>query len=280
MAQPVLTQAGPARRSLAYLDPRDGATHRRDPSSPPPDSPAGVGRWERECRELLDRIGAAAATRRRYGRGEFIYEEGDACDGLYVLDWGLAKLSRSYHSGGKEAILRLVGPWEVLGHPGLGAETVRQARAEAVTACEVIKVPRVFVERAVRRHPEAALGLAALLGMELAHREEWAGCLLPYRAEEKLATLLALLAERFGHRTDAGTTVLPRLTHEELGQMVASTRESVTKAVNDLRRRGALCYEAGRIVVLEHHPLLAETGRLRPARDPALGLRTASGGRR
>jgi CRP/FNR family transcriptional regulator len=223
-------------------------------------------------------MGETAAVWRQYGRGEVIYGEGQACDGLYVLNRGLVKLARPYRSGGKEAILRLAGPWDVLGHPAFGADTVRQARAEAITACEVVKVPRVFVERALKRHPEAALILTALLGLELGRREEWAGCLVPYRAEAKLAGLLPLLAGRFGRRTDAGTVVLPRLTHDELAQMIATTRESVTNALGDLRRRGVLGYEKGRIVVLEPG-LLAEVARLRHAQVPETALRAGFGGR-
>ena len=278
MTQTVLIQARPARRSLARPDPRKAGTRRRDPYSLPSASTEGIGRWERECRGLLDLMGETAAVRRQYGRGEIVYGEGQACDGLYVLLRGLVKLSRPYHLGGKEAILRLAGPWDVLGHPAFGAETVREARAEAMTDCEVVKVPRMFVERTLRRHPEAALTLTALLGLELGRREEWAGCLAPYRAEAKLAGLLPLLARRFGRRTDAGPVILPRLTHEELAQMVATTRESVTKAVNDLRRRGVLGYEKGRIVILEPGSL-AEAVRPRPARIPELVLGTESGGR-
>jgi CRP/FNR family transcriptional regulator len=208
-------------------------------------------------------IGEAAATRRRYERGETIYEEGEPCDALYVLARGMAKLSKPYYSGGKEAVLRLIGPWEMLGHPAMGFDTARQARAEAVTVCEVVKVPGVFVRRAARRHPEAALTLAGLLGLELARREEWAGCLLPYRAEARLANLLPLLAERFGRKTSAEATVLPRLTHEELAQMVATTRESVTNAINRLRGRGVLGWEGGRIVILAPDEL-EEAGRRPP----------------
>ena len=276
MAQTMLIQARPARRISSHPDPGKAGTRRRDPYSLPAASPEGVGRWERECRELLDLMGETAAVRRQYGRGEIVYGEGQACDGLYVLLRGLVKLSRPYNSGGKEAILRLAGPWDVLGHPAFGAETFREARAEAMTACEVVKVPRVFVERTLRMHPEAALTLTALLGLELGRREEWAGCLVPYKAEAKLASLLPLLAGRFGLKTDAGTVVLPRLTHEELAQMVATTRESVTKAVNDLRRRGVLGYEKGRIVL--QPLLLAGTLDLRPARVPEPALETEFGG--
>jgi CRP-like cAMP-binding protein len=232
--------------------------------SVPPSSPEDAGRWERECRALLALIGEAA-TRRRYERGEIIYEKGEPCDALYVLARGMVKLSKPYYSGSKEAILRLLGPWDVLSPPAFGGEAVRQTRAEAVTVCEVVKVPRVFVERTLRRHPQAALSLMTLLGLELFRRDEWAGCLLPYKAEAKLANLLLILAGRFGRRTDAGTTVLPRLTHEELASMIAASRESVTHALGDLRRRGVLGREREQVVILKDKEL-AEAGRRMPLR--------------
>lgn len=229
-----------------------------------PSSPEDAGRMERECRALLALIGEAAVRTRRYERGEIIYEKGEPCDALYVLARGMAKLSKPYYSGGKEAILRLLGPWDVLAPPAFGGETVlRQTRAEAVTVCEVVKVPRVFVERAIRRHPAAALNLTTLLGLEMSRRDEWAGCLLPYKVEAKLANLLLILAGRFGRRTDAGTTVLLRLTQEELAGMIASSRESVTAALGDLCRRGVLGWERKQVVILKAKEL-AEAAARRP----------------
>ena len=84
---------------------------------------------------------------------------------------------------------------------------------------------------------------------------------MPYGAEAKLLNLLLLLAWRFGRDTDVGAAVLPRLTHEELAGMVAATRESVTHALNDLRRRGVLGRERGRIVILEPDELAKVGGR-------------------
>lgn len=254
MVERMLLPEKPPGKRRAKAGPRRAPTAHRSEAvrGPAASTPGEAGRHEKECRALLAllREAGAATTDRRYDRGDTIHREDEPGDALYVLTRGMAKLARTY-ARGKEATLRLLGPWDVFGYPVFGAGLTRRVRAEAVTPCEVVKVPKVFAERAIRRSPEAALHLTALLGLELARHEEWVVCLLPYKVEAKLANLLLLLAGRFGRETNAGAAVLPRLTHEELAGMVASTRESVTHALNDLRRRGVLGRERGRIFILE-----------------------------
>jgi CRP/FNR family transcriptional regulator len=212
---------------------------------------------------LLDTLlGAGAATvRRRYDRGDIIYGQGEPSGALYFITEGVVKLAKTY-SGGKVATLRLLGPQDVLGNLALGKETLQRARAEAFTACEVVKIPRIFVERAVKRNSEVAFELLTLLGRELVRHEEWAKCLLPYKAEARLANLLPILARTFGEET-GGFIIRLRLTHEELSEMIASSRESVTNAMKGLRERGVLETKRGHIVILEPNEL-AEVARRQP----------------
>ena len=170
-------------------------------------------------------------------------------------------------SEASEAILRLAGPWEVIGVPVPGWKPSRLTWVEAFTACEVVKVPRMFVERAVRENPDVALKLTELLELELARREELFGCLLPRTTEARLARLLPILARQFGVARDGGWIIELRLTHYDLAEMVASTRESVTAAVNSFRRRGVLEKKAGIIFILKPE-VLAQTAAswARPAR--------------
>ena len=232
---------------------RAGSRAVRNGSAPTPDAPGANGDLqEKESRALLGLIretGSPTASR-RYARGQTVYREGDSASALYVPTEGLVKLCRGY-SGGKEAVLRLLGPWDFFGDTVLGQRTSHRTTAEAVTPCDIVKVPIAFVERAARERPEAALQLAALLGLELARQKEWVDCVLPRKAEARLENLLGLLARRFGEGTGEGEVVLPRLTHEELAQMIASSRESVTATLNDLRRRGLLRSEGGRVVLPE-----------------------------
>jgi CRP/FNR family transcriptional regulator, global nitrogen regulator len=198
---------------------------------------------------LLHEVGAATVER-RYARGEVIFGEGNPDNALYVLTEGVVKLSRSY-SEGKEATLVVLGPWEVFGELALGRSAYQYACAEAVTACRLRKVPKVFVERAVKTHPEVALKVVDLLRLELVRYLEMSGCLRPHKAEAKLAKLLSILARRFGGEEEGRVVIGVRLTQEELARMISSTRESVTHAMSDLRRRGVLAVREGRMIIVD-----------------------------
>jgi CRP-like cAMP-binding protein len=124
----------------------------------------------------------------------------------------------------------------------------------------VTKVPKIFVERAVRQEPRAAFKLMTLLELRLVQYEELVKCLLPRETEVRLANLLPLLAQKFGRSRDGLVTIDLRLTHQDLAAMVASTRESVTKVLNELRNRDVIEVEAGRITLKDPAALAVLSG--------------------
>ncbi len=216
---------------------------------------------EEECRSLLrllEEMGIATADR-TYGPGDAVYREGEYGDALYVLVSGVMKLFRPY-SGSKEATLRLLRDWDIFGHLAFAGEARQRAYAEAVTDCVVTKVPKIFVERAVRQEPRVAFKIMTLLELRLVQYEELVKCLLPRETEVRLANLLPILAQKFGDRRDGVVTIDLRLTHQDLAAMVASTRESVTKVLNEMRGRDLIEVEAGRITLKDWRALAALSG--------------------
>ncbi len=210
----------------------------------------------RECRDLLNllaEMGIATADR-VYNPGDAIYREGEYGDALYVVVSGVLKLFRPY-SGSKEATLRLLRDWDIFGHIAFAGETKQRAYAEAVTECTVTKVPKVFVERAVRQDSRVAFKMMTLLELRLVQYEELVKCLLPRETEVRLANLLPILAQKFGESNGSEVTIGLRLTHQDLAAMVASTRESVTKVLNEMRNRGIIEIEGGRITLKDSRAL-------------------------
>ncbi|CAA9430107.1 MAG: Transcriptional regulator, Crp/Fnr family [uncultured Rubrobacteraceae bacterium] len=216
---------------------------------------------EQECRSLLrlmEEMGIATADR-TYRPGDAVYREGEYGDALYVLVSGVMKLFRPY-SGSKEATLRLLRSWDIFGHLAFAGEARQRAYAEAVTECRVTKIPKVFVERAVRQEPRVAFKIMTLLELRLVQYEELVKCLLPRETEVRLANLLPLLAQKFGERQDGAVIIDLRLTHQDLAAMVASTRESVTKVLNEMRNRDLIEIEAGRITLKDSRALAKLSG--------------------
>jgi CRP/FNR family transcriptional regulator len=216
---------------------------------------------EEECRSLLrllEEMGIATADR-TYAPGDAVYRQGEYGDALYVLVSGVMKLFRPY-SGSKEATLRLLRDWDIFGHLAFAGEARQRAYAEAVTDCVVTKVPKIFVERAVRQEPRVAFKIMTLLELRLVQYEELVKCLLPRETEVRLANLLPILAQKFGDRRDGVVVIDLRLTHQDLAAMVASTRESVTKVLNEMRGRDLIEVEAGRITLKDWRALAALSG--------------------
>jgi CRP/FNR family transcriptional regulator len=209
----------------------------------------GTGFEGREILGLLHEAGAATVER-QYARGEILFGEGDPGDALYVLTEGAVKLYRGCPEG-KEVTLMLLGRWDVFGDLAFDRRAYQHGSAQAMTACRVSKVPKVFLERALKTRPEMALKVVDLLRLELVRHREMTACLLPHKAETKLARLLPLLARRFGEQADVGLVIRLRLTQEELAKMISSTRESVGHALASLRRQGVLTPIAGRLVILD-----------------------------
>lgn len=227
-----------------------------------PSSPEYTELQEQECRALLTLLGdlGIATADRLYKPGDAVYREGEYGDALYVLTSGVLKLFRPY-SGSKEATLRLLRSWDIFGHLAFAGEARQRAYAEAVTECRVTKVPKVFVERAVRQEPRVAFKIMTLLELRLVQYEELIRCLLPRETEVRLANLLPILAQKFGERRGNGAVTIDlRLTHQDLAAMVASTRESVTKVLNELRARDMIQIESGRITLKDSRGL-ARLGR-------------------
>ena len=237
-----------------------------------------TGPREGECRGLVRRLRRLEVVppARPYEAGEELFLRGEPGDGLYVLTKGIVKLHRSY-SGGKEIALRLVGPWEPFGDLAPGVPLAQGAGARAFTACEAIKVPKVFVERAIRADRGVAVALLTLYGLELAYGKELVGCLLPDTTAARLGALLTLLAERFGEAGPGGGVSLPPLTHFDLAAMVATTRESVTAAMGSLRRQGVLKKEGRTITILKPEGLTDAALRRARAGDPSRPLKTGAG---
>jgi CRP/FNR family transcriptional regulator len=75
----------------------------------------------------------------------------------------------------------------------------------------------------------------------------------------RLATLLLNLGDRFGSQENgAGTVLQVRLTHQDLANMIASTREAVSKVMSEFQRDGHIETRNRQIAILDRASLMEQ----------------------
>lgn len=77
-------------------------------------------------------------------------------------------------------------------------------------------------------------------------------------ASERLAYGLILLANRFGLAEGKRVTIIPPMTHQLLGSTLNLSRESISREMEKLMRRGLVCYDKSRQIVIEDIQALSQ----------------------
>jgi len=208
-----------------------------------------TGLFDRLSEPDLQRL-ASLSHMREYPRGQPIVLslEPDP-DLIYLVKAGRVKIS-AVSPEGKEQILALLERGDVFGELAPAA-TAPPTRVEAFDHTVVCTLRRTLFEDIIRRTPEVALRVIAVLSRRLRAAEQEIEDLALRDVPGRLAALLLRLAEEYGEPHGPGIRLSLRLTHQDLAGMVGSTRETVTALISRFRDEGLLTAEHQIMVILQ-----------------------------
>ena len=223
-----------------------------------PEAPRHEGEFsETPERSILEEFSKAGLRmgERYYSRGEMIFTPGDPDEYLYFVLSGTVRVYKTY-SDFKEATVALLKDNGIFGKLDLIEDGSQDEFAEASTEARVAMIRKASVSWLIKRRPEIALLLFSAFSNRLRQSDELIVTLLHREVSSRLAAMLLNLGERHGSKDGVETTIELRLTHMELANMIASTREAVSKAMTELQREGVIEVRNRRIVILDR-PALA-----------------------
>jgi CRP/FNR family transcriptional regulator len=137
-------------------------------------------------------------------------------------------------------ILKLAGPGDVLGLSAVLANVVHEVTAEAIERCQVKTMRKQEFVEFLGRHGIASMHAAqSLSGEYLTVFHDAKRLALSGSAAGRLARLLLDWARATANgRSELKFTMA--LTHEEIANMAGTSRETVTRLLNQFRRDGWL----------------------------------------
>src|SRR5699024_3753454 len=180
---------------------------------------------------------------RRLRRGAVLTNEGDAFDELYIVSAGKLKIGGE-SSVGRENLLSVVGPGEIIGELSLFDPGPRSTSVTAVSQSELLSRKHEDLTTWLNERPQAAMNLLKALSQRLRRTNETVGDLVFSDVPGRAAKALLDLAARFSKPAPDGVLVAHDLTQEELAQLVGASRETVNKALADFAARGFIRLEA------------------------------------
>lgn len=196
--------------------------------------------------EVLANALRSEGRRVRFRRGQALFTEGDLADRVFVIERGWIMIT-SIAPGGREIVLGLRGPGEVIGDLSALDGAPRSATALAVGEVEATVAPGSALTRALTDAP-TAIELLRLLATRLRDADRKRLEFAALDTLGRVALRLEELGERFGEQTADGIEIDLPLSQEQLASWCGASREATVKALAALRTLG--CIATGRRSVL------------------------------
>jgi CRP/FNR family transcriptional regulator, cyclic AMP receptor protein len=202
-----------------------------------------------------------------YPAHSVLFEEQLEARSILILLEGCAKISVN-SSDGRRLIVGVARPAELLGLTAVLSGTCHEVTAETVHPCTIASIRRQEFLDFLLRHPAAYQGVARELSAEMGRACEQLRIMgLSASATIKLAWLL-LEWSAGGRTTGRGTDVGVPLTHGEMGECIGVTRETVSRAMAELRQRRLIKMRGSALIVTNRFALEAFARGLRSAMPP------------
>jgi len=138
-----------------------------------------------------------------YKKGEIIFKEGTFPTGLICLNEGKVKIYKE-GIGGKEQIMRLARPIELIGYRAMFANEKYNASAIALESSTVCHIDKKIVLEVIQNNPNLALKIIKRLALELGESKTRLVNLTQKHVRGRLAEALLILYYRYGNNNDTG----------------------------------------------------------------------------
>lgn len=183
---------------------------------------------------------ARLATRRAIAAGETIFVEGESSAGLWIVESGSVKAFK-LAADGREHILRIFGPGDTFNDiPALDGGP-NAASAAAVSALTAWVIPTAVMREAIQN--DHALALAVIQ-----HLADRVRRLVVQIEDLALRSVTARLARFILEQ--AATPSLAAVTRAMMAAHLATTPETISRALRTLEEAGAIRFDRHRIVVV------------------------------
>ncbi len=194
---------------------------------------------------------------REYRAKSFVFMQGDPLDRVFFIHTGLVKIHRTDASG-KEQIVSILQPGEMFPHAGFFRKGSFPAHAEIVETAELIVIPIKKFEENLFLYPELSVKLLRVLGEKIIDLQNRLEEKILRDTYEQIIMLLLRLCKSNGVQVGEKYRITTHFTNKELGNMIGTTRETMSRTINQLKRQNLIEIDKNGCILIIPEKLKAE----------------------
>ncbi|MCD4751420.1 MAG: Crp/Fnr family transcriptional regulator [Thermoanaerobaculales bacterium] len=200
--------------------------------------------------EELSRV-AAVAQFRSLARDTVIFHSGDPADAVFVISSGKVKVVIT-STDGKDFILTTLGAGQVFGEMGLLESAPRSATVVTATPADVLLLHQDDFRRLLNTTPTIVRKLLNILSRRLRRANSKMESLAYMDVAGRLARYLLDLALDHGQKLGNGWVVVRRPTHSDIAHSIGTSRETVSRLINEFEEGFGLVNKGKFTYIREH----------------------------
>ncbi len=184
-------------------------------------------------------------------KDKFIYFPEEPSTVVFLLKEGRVKIG-TYSDDGKEIIKAILEPGEIFGELTVAGQSKRTDFAQVIDEntrfCAVRKEEML---RILESNPRLGLRITNLIGLRLQRMERRFESLIFKDSRQRIVDFIRTLVLEKGRKVGFEYAVKHKLTHQDIANLTATSRQTVTLVMNELRDNGIIGFDRRNIIVHE-----------------------------
>lgn len=198
-------------------------------------------------------------ARKTYKKGTYIYESGMESDLVYYVLEGRVKIGRSTEKN-KEVTKTIVTKGEIFGELAVINEELRRDFALAMDDVEVFELTVNDIQNLMKEYRITGAFFMKLMGNRVIEMERRLESLVFNDSRSRIIEYLLQLMEKSGERVGYEYVIRNFLAHKEIANITATSRQTVTTVLNELRNAEIITFNRKRLLIRNVDKLKAQLG--------------------
>lgn len=193
-----------------------------------------------------------------FSKGDLIFEPSQKADKVYFISSGRVKIASDKQSD-KSITKAILGPGEVFGELAILSNNERRDYAIAMEKTEICEISKENLTSLFREHNPLFLFMMNLIGNRALEMEKRLESLVFKDSRSRIIEFLVDLNSKKGQRVGYEWVVRKFITHQEIANLTATSRQTVTTVLNELKTKNIITFNRKRLLIRDLDQLKSET---------------------